>query len=393
MKKFSFVVPTYQNKRMVKNTLASLNNQKGYDREDYEVILVDDGSTDGTKEYIQGVNENYDLQYLYLERSSDSCRARARNKGWQEATGEIVLFIDGDILVKEDYLQEIDRCMSKSENMLVIGTVIMLLEDTPYEMIGDREAFREKICQVTNFVQLFDPRYFIYYKFSYNNGNQLYPWLHVYGSNLAVKKKWLEETGGFDEDLKKWGHEDIELGYRMYQKGVKIVVSSKLEVYHQFQWTLAEALAHRNTVAKSKENIEYLLKKHPNAIHAPKAAVYSFFRGVFAIDLVPKQRIFWKRTVLEFRNIEDLERIKKTITALSKERGNKIIVKDFVEASDLDIWIQLQEKSPSIPRYYPISKIAVYKKFMGYRIAVFHLKYLYGRLVRNAWNIRQRKKD
>ncbi len=388
MKKFSFVVPTYQNKRLVKNTLASLNYQKGYGCDDYEVILVDDGSTDGTKEYIQGVNKNYDLKYLYLERSSDSCSGRARNKGWQEATGEIIIFIDGDILVKEDYLQEIDRCMSMTENTLVIGTVIMLLEDTPYEMICDRDAFREKICHVTKFVQLLDPRYFLYYKFSYNEANQFYPWLQVYGANLAVKKKWLYETGGFDENLKKWGHEDIELGYRMYEKGVKIVVSSKLEVFHQFQWTLSEALAHRNTVGKSKANIDYLLEKHPNAIRAPKDAIYSYFRGLHAIDMAPKKNRFCKRTVLEFKNIKELENIKKIIVALSKEEGNEIIVKDFVEESDLDIWIQLQEKSASIPRYYPMSKIVTYKKFMGYRMAIFNLKFLYGCLVRKAWTIK-----
>lgn len=63
--KYSFVIPTYNNRVLLKNTLEALNYQPGYGY--YEVIVVDDGSTDNSGEYIKGVNRNYDLKYFYLE--------------------------------------------------------------------------------------------------------------------------------------------------------------------------------------------------------------------------------------------------------------------------------------------------------------------------------------
>jgi glycosyltransferase involved in cell wall biosynthesis len=54
-KRFSFVIPTYQNKNLIRNTLEALNRQKDFPYEDYEVIVVDDGSSDGTGEVLDRV--------------------------------------------------------------------------------------------------------------------------------------------------------------------------------------------------------------------------------------------------------------------------------------------------------------------------------------------------
>jgi glycosyltransferase involved in cell wall biosynthesis len=91
------VIPAYNNKLLLRKTLEALNYQIGYGRNDYEVIIVDDGSSDGTCDYIKNVNRNYNLKYFYLERCDDSGRARARNYGWKKASGDIIIFIDSYI--------------------------------------------------------------------------------------------------------------------------------------------------------------------------------------------------------------------------------------------------------------------------------------------------------
>lgn len=54
----------------------------------------------------------YELKYIYLERCMDSCRSRAINYGIKMAEGEIIIFIDADIIVKKDYLVRVEKCFS-----------------------------------------------------------------------------------------------------------------------------------------------------------------------------------------------------------------------------------------------------------------------------------------
>ena len=62
------------------------------------------------------------------------------------------------------------------------------------------------------------------------------------------------------------------------------------------------------------------------------------------------------RIVIDFKNQEYLDNIKQTIIMLSDIKNNDIIVNDYLENTDLDIWIQLLGKRKSTPRYYPMSR-------------------------------------
>ena len=64
--KFTVIMPTYNNAELLRNTLEALNYQEGYDENDYEVVVVDDGSSIDTYSYIKGINKNYKLKYYYI---------------------------------------------------------------------------------------------------------------------------------------------------------------------------------------------------------------------------------------------------------------------------------------------------------------------------------------
>ncbi len=164
--KYSFVIPTYNNRVLLKNTLEALNYQPGYGY--YEVIVVDDGSTDNSGEYIKGVNRNYDLKYFYLERGKDSCRAKCRNHGWKQSAGEIIVFIDSDIVVRPDYLSELNRCFSMKNDIAVIGNRLLLNTPTTYEEIIRGDIFTKNRFDNRNF-DILEYRYFFYESASYNN--------------------------------------------------------------------------------------------------------------------------------------------------------------------------------------------------------------------------------
>lgn len=352
--RFSFVIPTYNNRILLKNTLEALNYQEGFGPEDYEVIIADDGSSDLTQEFIQGVNTNYTFQYLYLERCNQSSRARTRNAGWKKATGEIVVFIDSDILVQKNYLQELDRCFRLNRPMIVLGSRLMLSQPVRFEDISTGNVFLNHPFQPEHY-EMLESRFYHFEKASYNTNAMLCPWLIVYSCNLAVPKVWLERTGGFDENYKGWGLEDLDLGYALYSQGLVIINNSKLEVLHQFHGKANDFAIEQNQILGYEKNIDYFIEKFPRALNLSNQKAYKFLKGQFSMDIINMNPLVEIREI-HFKKHQELEKLKNTILELTKNPNVKAILYDYVENTDLDVWIQLLGRTRSTVKYYPMSR-------------------------------------
>lgn len=352
--RFSVVIPTYNNKGLLKNTLEALNHQIGYGQSDYEVIVVDDGSSDGTEEFIKGVNRNYHLKYYYLPRTAESCRSRTRNTGWKNAQGEIVAFIDSDILAPPDYLGELDRCFALSEDIFVLGNRLMLDEKVEYPDIANGAVF-EKFPFDREKYHLLEFRHFLYNVTSFNSKTLMCPWMQCYSCNLAVPRQWLVQTGGFDENFKAWGIEDIEVGYSLYKAGLKMVINPKLEVLHQYHGPRNDLIIEKQKVPGYERNIDYFLQKHPEALKMTPKIAYKFLKGEVSSSKTLMELPTFK-VELEFRERNKLETVKEVLLKLVEVDNCKTILYDYVEDSDLDIWIQLLGEDKNVVYYYPMSK-------------------------------------
>ncbi len=348
--RYSFVIPTYNMKEGLKKTLEALNHFPGYGRDDYEVVLVDDGSPQPVFKNIKGVNRNYHLNYVYLERCEESCRARARNYGINTARGEYIVFIDDDIMVESDYLQELDRCFRFSGNLVVTGTRL----NCPSHLIDgtDIKEIRKAACREGD-THVLEVRHLIYNTLSYNLGAHKYPWMLTFTSNLAVPRKLLLEIEGFDENFKKWGYEDVELGYRLFKAGGKFVINSRMEVFHQKHPKAPEG----------ENNLPYFLEKCQEGFKDIDSdtllSLFSigFNRPEATTPFRKCQGNFHRRTQLELRKESELEDVKKRILQLSKKKGSEVIVYDHCENSDLDIWVQLLEVKNACIYYFPQSMV------------------------------------
>ncbi|HEX3029111.1 MAG TPA: glycosyltransferase [Clostridia bacterium] len=361
MKKYTFIIPTYQSKIMLKNSLEAINFMD-YPKESFDVIVVDDGSTDGTKDYIKGINRNYELKYIYLERCEDSCRSRSRNVGINHAEGEFLIFIDADIIVRKDYLREVERYCGSNDELILVGPRIMLPHDIPYEMVSSGQVFDEFTFDCSR-SELHEFRCGVFNELSYNASAILYPFLYGQSCNLVAPKKWLEKVNGFDEDLKAWGLEDIEAVYKLWKEGLKFFINSKLEVLHQFHW-LEGNVVEDDKIAGVEENTRLFLLKHSNIFNIPEEKVYELFKGLAIRFWYIEKRVpeYANRIVIEFKDKNTLEEIKETIVTLSDRKGMEIIVNDHIEDTDLDVWIQLLGKRNSTPKYYPVSRKLLVKQ-------------------------------
>lgn len=354
MKKYSFVIPSYNCKSMLRNTLEALNCQTGFGYDDYEVVVVDDGSDDGTWEHIRYVNKNYMLKYIYLEREPCSCRARARNFGWKSAEGEIIIFIDADIIVKPTYLSELERFYKYEKNLMVMGLRLML----PRGVIIDFDDLYQIYGFDRKKLTLLDKTYFIYDLLSYNISRIRSPGILFATNNGAVPRQSLEAIDGFDENYIGYGYEDQDLACRLLKTdSIKFALNNKLEVLHQYH-------PHYDYVdSELKNNGKLFLSKFP---YAEGNIPMSQEVDIWGVLGVPDDKFLslydWKHhkedknVIIDYSNIKDIEEIKERIFKLSTQKGLDIVVNDYIEQGDLDIWIQLLGERESTPKYFPVSK-------------------------------------
>lgn len=360
--KYSFVIPTYNNRTLLKNTMEALNYLELLPGDDFEVIIADDGSTDGTGEYIEKAHCNYPMQYFFLERNSGFGSSRARNAGWKKAAGEFIIFIDGDILVKGSYLRDLSRCFALNKDILVTGLRLMLDEPVRWEEIGTQRVFERYHFDKERY-QLLDDRYLLYALNSFNANALVPPWTQFYGCNLALPKKWLERVGGFDENFKEWGLEDLEFSYSLYKNGIRLVCDSRLEVLHQYHGPRNDLVIEAAKMPGYEKNLEYFLEKHPKALGPgmTKKIAFKYLKGDLGLfnrgrlNLHPE----CQKIQIELHEGGKVEEIKEQIkVSLEAIRSNEveITVFDYQENSDLDIWVQLLDTPHNAVRYFPMSK-------------------------------------
>jgi glycosyltransferase involved in cell wall biosynthesis len=352
--RFSIVIPTYNSKVSLKNTLESLNYQTGYSADDYEVIVSDDGSNDGTYEYIKDVPKNYKMKHIYLERCEKSCRSRTRNEGRRAAQGEIINYMDSDIIVKQDYLSEVDRYFKVSDRFCLLGNRLMIDDPICFDDIKTQKVFSLYPFNPTMYEQL-EFRHYLFQQYSYNANAITIPWMQVYSCNIIAAKRWLDEIDGFDENITKWGMEDVEFGYSLYKYGLLFAINPKLEVLHQNHGARNDLIVEKSKVEAYDRNIDYFLKKHPEALNVRKSIAYKFLKGEIPMHkfniVLPKKDIHFS-----YNNTTDIEYLKNEILKYVNEEQYNIILEDYLENADLDLWIQLLGKTKSVIRYFPQSK-------------------------------------
>lgn len=199
---FSIVIPTYNRLPILQKCLAALSHQHLAAPHTYEVIVVDDGSTDETVPWLQGQSS----PHLCWVCQSHQGPAAARNLGLQTAQGDTLVFIDSDLVVTENFLQ----------------AHIQALQQAQQQLGHDRLFTYGRVIQTCNFA---DPTSEPYKLSDYSAA-------YFATGNVAIGRHWLEIAGGFDANFQQYGWEDLELGVRLKQLGLKLIKAPAAVGYH-----------------------------------------------------------------------------------------------------------------------------------------------------------------
>jgi glycosyltransferase involved in cell wall biosynthesis len=204
---FSVVIPTYNRRPILEKCLRALEDQQL--RTDsvvtgYEVVLVDDGSTDGTLEWL--TSHNSEFPHVRSHSQNHQGPAAARNLGVEQAKGDTIIFIDSDLVVTEQFLQAHADALVKGEQ----------------ELGRDRIFTYGAVINTCNFDNPTSEPYKI----------TDFSAAYFATGNVAIARKWLEKVGLFDTRFQLYGWEDLELGVRLKQLGLKLIKCPEAVGYH-----------------------------------------------------------------------------------------------------------------------------------------------------------------
>jgi len=208
MPEISVVIPTYNRLEELAHVVPTLLAQD-LPRDRFELLVCDSNSSDGTAEYLAGVTaEHANVRHLP---GAYTGRAAARNAGIHAARGEIVLFNDSDILASPDLLRvHLERHRARRK-IAVVGWEVQVKDLDDYARKRDDPALRG---------HLHPPQ------------RKKLSWLYFLTGNASVRRDDLVRAGCFDETFTGYGHEDLELGYRLQKAGLEIVYEPRAVNFH-----------------------------------------------------------------------------------------------------------------------------------------------------------------
>ncbi len=193
---FSLVIPTRNRSQALRLTLQHLS-LCDYPFDDFEVLVVDDGSSDDTAGVLREWSEKLPLRSFSQDHGGTS---RARNRAIRAARGRHIMFVDDDVLVPPDFLRRHARLQAAHPGHLVRGPVV----NVPRPLYPPLPELAR-------------------------------PWRHfsknyLCTSNASIEKELLIRAGLFDASFVRW--EDAELGVRLKRIGVRRIFDNETFVYH-----------------------------------------------------------------------------------------------------------------------------------------------------------------
>jgi glycosyltransferase involved in cell wall biosynthesis len=211
---FSIIIPVFNRPSEIDELMHSLSVQSF--KNDFDVVIVEDGSTDTCESIIEKHQDTLSINYFFKENSGAGL---SRNYGMERASGTYFIILDSDIILPPHYLEEVENALLHNFTDAYGGA-----DAAHASFTAMQKAINYSMTSVLttggirgkkHSIEKFQPRSF----------------------NMGISKEAFSKTNGYSE--MKYG-EDIDLTFRLWEKGYKTQFIEKAYVYHKRRSTLSE---------------------------------------------------------------------------------------------------------------------------------------------------------
>jgi chondroitin synthase len=239
----SIVIPVYNRAERLSRCLAGLFHQT-YPRNLMELVVVDDGSSDGVLEVIKKYQKYFQLKYI--KQADDGYRlSAARNLGIRSASHQNINIIDCDLIPLPNFIESFMQYLHHFDNVVLLGhqRFIDPTGTSDDDILGDvrvLNSFDDIVAENTTMAvngkeegPTRDWRYALYEQTDTLRTDE-FPYRAFSSGHVAYKKEAIERAGYYDEEFNIWGCEDNEAGYRLYNQGyVFIPVLEAIDLHQE----------------------------------------------------------------------------------------------------------------------------------------------------------------
>ena len=245
----SIIIPVYNVESYVGRCLDSIVKQT---YAPIEVIIIDDGSDDGSSRICKEYANNY--YYIKLIRQTNQGQSAARNHGIQVATGDYISFVDSDDYIENDYIEYLMNLQKKYQADIAIGGFQYQFENT-----------RVRRSRHDNYKELLLERKEAIIRLNYTAGYGAMCWAKLYKKELLMKNPFPEGQI----------YEDLAIMYKVFYDSEKIIYGNK-PIYHWIQRngsTMRSPFAEKHMVAltETRRQIEFFGNVFPCVLQSAKA--------------------------------------------------------------------------------------------------------------------------
>lgn len=235
-RELSIIIPTHNRKESLRRCLISLDNQD-YPKDRYEIIVIDDGSSDGTEEMTNSLTKG--LKNLRYIKQDNQGPAVARNRGIKESKGEIVAFTDDDCFLGKDWVRKMISAHSSDSEVTAVGGLTRV----------DNSNIKAMVSQsLSNWT----------IKASINGKEEV---IFFPTCNVSIKKSYLNGER-FNESFPLPAGEDLEFFWRLFKKGRRFIYKDDIEVLHDCHPEFRSFLRQAYMYGRGNYLVQYLCQDH-----------------------------------------------------------------------------------------------------------------------------------
>lgn len=251
MRFYSVIIPVYNRSNEVDELLDSLTEQSFAN---FEVLIIEDGSTDRCEEVVKTYQDRLDISYYYKDNSGQGF---SRNYGFERAKGDYFIVFDSDCIIPSQYFETIERS----------------LNEHPLDAFGGPDKAHESFTNVQKAIS-----YSMTSPFTTGGirGNKTHVGtFHPRSFNMGISKEVYEKTKGYI--ITRMG-EDIEFSLRVIDNGFKTGLITEAYVYHKRRTNFSQFYQQLHFFGRARINISRFFPKELKFVHS--------FPALFTLGLI-----------------------------------------------------------------------------------------------------------